>query len=235
MIQLSELTLLRGASVLFENASLSIHRGWKTALVGANGCGKSSFFELIRGHLQADAGSITLTPDLVIASVAQETFPSPAPAINHVLDGDAELSTIETALAGASGTHLAELHTRYAAIDGYSARSRAAKADRPGSSSTPAASASWPRRTSTPRGSRRSTCARPIVRGCSRERASAATRAASRTSSSAGRGFAWSDSRAGDAARRAEDHSSGPPDAKKTSRVMSSSISKKVWSEVART
>src|SRR5205085_9625878 len=68
-----------------------------------------------------------------IAHVAQETAAVSTRAIDFVLDGDAELRTIERALTEAesdphaSGEHLAELHHRFEAIDGYSARARAGK------------------------------------------------------------------------------------------------------------
>ena len=68
--------------------------------------------------------------DWRIASVAQETPPLPRPAIEFVLDGDDELRDVERAIAAADAAHdghaLAELHARLAAIDGYSARARAA-------------------------------------------------------------------------------------------------------------
>ena len=55
-----------------------------------------------------------------------------APAIEFVLDGDVELRAVQRALVdaeahpGTAGEHLAELHHRFDAIDGYSARARAA-------------------------------------------------------------------------------------------------------------
>ena len=50
MIQLRNLTLARGGEPLIEGAGLQIHPGWKVGLTGANGCGKSSFFALMRGE-----------------------------------------------------------------------------------------------------------------------------------------------------------------------------------------
>ena len=67
----------------------------------------------------------------VIAHVAQETPALAMPAIEFVLDGDAELRTIESALADAEANHkgelIAELHHRLMDIDGYSAKARAAE------------------------------------------------------------------------------------------------------------
>ncbi|HEX8011947.1 MAG TPA: ATP-binding cassette domain-containing protein [Casimicrobiaceae bacterium] len=132
MIRLTNLTLARGKERLLEGAALSVHAGQKVGLVGANGSGKSSLFALLCGEIDADAGELSLPPSWVVAHVAQETPAVAAPALEFVLDGDAELRTVERALAvaeadpHATGEQLAELHHRFEAIGGYSARARAA-------------------------------------------------------------------------------------------------------------
>ena len=136
MLRISNLTLARGNKRLLEGASLTVHPGHKVGLIGANGSGKSSLFALLRGELFADAGEVTRPPGWVIAHVAQETPAVDMPAIEFVLDGDAELRSVQQQLRQAeaapagdplhSGEHLAELHHRFEAIDGYSARARAA-------------------------------------------------------------------------------------------------------------
>jgi ATP-binding cassette subfamily F protein 3 len=130
LIQLRQLTLTRGVRRLIEDASLQIHAGWRVGVVGANGSGKSSLFALLRGEIQSETGDCEVPRDWRIASVAQETPPLPQPAIEFVLDGDEELRSVERAIAVADAAHdghaLAELHTRLEAIDGYSARARAA-------------------------------------------------------------------------------------------------------------
>ena len=136
MLRISNLTLARGNKRLLEGASLTVHPGHKVGLIGANGSGKSSLFALLRGELFADAGEVTRPPGWVIAHVAQETPVVELPAIEFVLDGDAELRSVQRQLREAetapaddplhSGEHLAELHHRFEAIDGYSARARAA-------------------------------------------------------------------------------------------------------------
>ena len=132
MIRISNLTLARGNKRLLEEAALTVHPGHKIGLIGANGSGKSSLFALLRGEIDADAGEVSLPPSWVIAHVAQEIPAVETPAIEFVLDGDAELRSVERALtdaqahASTAGEQLAELHHRYDAIDGYSARARAA-------------------------------------------------------------------------------------------------------------
>ena len=130
MIQLRRLTLARGARRLIEEADLQLHAGWRVGLVGANGTGKSSLFALLLNELHAEAGDCTIPRDWRVATVSQETPPLAQPAIEHVLDGDATLRAVEREVAEAERTHdghrLAEAHARYAAIDGYAARARAA-------------------------------------------------------------------------------------------------------------
>ncbi|MGE0081784.1 MAG: ATP-binding cassette domain-containing protein, partial [Thiohalomonadaceae bacterium] len=131
MLKFTHLTLRRGTRVLVRDASFAIHAGQRVGVTGANGAGKSSLFALIRGELSPDAGEFSLPPDWVIAHVAQETPAVDAPAIEYVMDGDAELRAVERALAQAEaagdGSVIGELHARLGAIGGYGARARAAR------------------------------------------------------------------------------------------------------------
>ena len=132
MLRISNLTLRRGAKVLVDQASLTVSPGHKVGIVGANGCGKSSLFSLIRGEIAPDGGTIDFPPRWVIAHVAQETPAVDRSALDYVLDGDRELRDVEGALREAEsddatpGELLGELHERYAAIGGHAATSRAA-------------------------------------------------------------------------------------------------------------
>ena len=131
MIQLRNLTLARGAQPLVENASLQIHPGWKVGLTGANGCGKSSFFALMRGELHAEAGDVEMPASWAIAHVSQETPALPDAALEFTLDGDTELRAVERELVDAEAKHdgerIALLHGRLQDIGGYAAKARAAE------------------------------------------------------------------------------------------------------------
>ncbi len=131
MLNFSSLALRRGARLLFEQVSLTIHQGRKVGITGANGCGKSSLFALIRGQLSADQGEFSMPPALVVAHVAQETPALARTAIDYVLDGDVELRQVEAALVQAeaenAGERVALLHGQLENIGGYTARSRAAR------------------------------------------------------------------------------------------------------------
>jgi ATP-binding cassette subfamily F protein 3 len=131
MIQLRNLTLTRGADPLVEAASLQIHPGWKVGLTGANGCGKSSFFALLRGELHAEVGDVEFPAAWAIAHVSQETPALPGAALEFALDGDTELRGVERRLTLAEAAHdgeqIALLHGRLQEIGGYAARARAAE------------------------------------------------------------------------------------------------------------
>lgn len=130
MITLRKLRLRRGAKPLLEGADLGISPGERVGVVGPNGCGKSSLFALFTGELHADGGDLEVPTSWVVAHVAQESPASDQPAIEYVIDGDAELRAVEAALAEAEaendGERLAHLHDQYGVIDGYAARARAA-------------------------------------------------------------------------------------------------------------
>ncbi len=125
MIQLQKLQLRRGQKLLLDNADLMVHAGWKMGLIGANGCGKSSLFALLRGKITADQGEASLPKDWIIAHVAQETPTSEESALDYTLSGDEELHRFQQALKTAQGLAEAQLHSQIEAIDGYRAPARA--------------------------------------------------------------------------------------------------------------
>ncbi|HAF00213.1 MAG TPA: ABC transporter ATP-binding protein [Methylophilaceae bacterium] len=130
MIQFRNLTLMRGAKLLVEEASFQLHPGHKVGLTGANGAGKSSLFALLRAELHPELGNLEIPAAWVVAHVAQETPALALPALEFTLDGDEELRQVEAALTQAElrheGEKIAELHQRLSDIDGYSAKARAA-------------------------------------------------------------------------------------------------------------
>jgi ATP-binding cassette subfamily F protein 3 len=131
MLRFTDISLHRGSRALFADLTFTLHTGWKCGVTGANGSGKSTLFALVRGTLHADGGSIGLPPGWVIAHVAQEIPATERAAIDYVLDGDAELRTVEEALARAqaagNGLEEATLHAQLDTIDAWTARTRAAR------------------------------------------------------------------------------------------------------------
>jgi ATP-binding cassette subfamily F protein 3 len=131
MLNFTDVSLRRGPRVLFADATFGLFRGEKVGITGENGSGKSSLLALVRGQLQPDTGTFEMPSNLGVAHVSQELHATEQAALEFVLDGDAELRSIEAAIAAAEarndGLKLGELHARYAAVGGYDARSRAAR------------------------------------------------------------------------------------------------------------
>ncbi len=133
MIRLSQVTLIRGAKTLLEDADVTLNPGDKIGLIGPNGSGKSSIFSLLRGELHADRGEVDFPARWRIAHVAQETPALERAAIEYAIDGDATLRRLQRELAGAEavgdaeldGVHIGHLHAALADADAYTARSRA--------------------------------------------------------------------------------------------------------------
>ncbi len=111
---------------LFEEASATIPDGHKVGLVGPNGAGKTTLFRLIKGDLTLDGGSITLPSRARIGGVAQEVAASDTSLIDTVLEADVERDALMRESETATGERMAEVQTRLADIDAWSAEARAA-------------------------------------------------------------------------------------------------------------
>ncbi len=131
MLSFSGLALRRSTTLLFEAVDLKVYPGQKLGITGANGCGKSSLFSLIRGDLAADQGEFSMPQQWALAWVAQETQESKRIAVEYVIDGDEELRKVEARLEQAEVKPdpmlIASCHERLQEIDGYQAISRAAR------------------------------------------------------------------------------------------------------------
>jgi len=131
MLSLARVTLRRGPRVLFQDADLAIHAGWRVGLTGTNGSGKSSLLAALRGALAPDAGEVSVPSGWRVAHVAQDSPSGDTPAVEHVLAGDSELASVRAALAEAraagDGAREANLHARLESVGGYAAHARAAR------------------------------------------------------------------------------------------------------------
>jgi len=129
MITLREITLRRGAKVVLERTSVTLHAGEKVGLVGRNGAGKSSLFALLAGRLQADGGDVERPPRWRLGEVAQEMPESSDGATEYVLQGDLPLVAAQAALAEAEhsgdGHAIGDAHVLLDEAGGFDARARA--------------------------------------------------------------------------------------------------------------
>ena len=63
-----------GAKPLFENVSVKFNNGNRYGLIGANGCGKSTFMKILGGDLEPSAGQVMLEPNVRLGKLRQDQF-----------------------------------------------------------------------------------------------------------------------------------------------------------------
>jgi ATP-binding cassette subfamily F protein 3 len=131
MIAFRHFALRRGSRLLLSDIDLVIQSGWRLGVVGRNGCGKSSLFAALQGHIESDSGELDMPAKLRLASVAQETPALPDPAIEYVMGGDVELAAALRdefdAQARGDTEAMARAHHRIEELHGYDARARAGR------------------------------------------------------------------------------------------------------------
>lgn len=92
MIALNQVSMAFGLRVLFCDVNLNLNPGNCYALVGANGCGKSTFFKLITGEEEPAFGEIMIPRDASIGWLKQDQFRyEDTPIREIVLQGKPEL------------------------------------------------------------------------------------------------------------------------------------------------
>ncbi len=127
MIQLQHISLQRGPKFLLDAADLTIYPGQKVGLIGGNGTGKSTLFQMLLGKLASDTGTLDIPKQWRVAHMAQEVGHTSRSALDYVLDGDSELRRLEREIiaAGSDGDKLAHLYGDMENIHAYSAPARA--------------------------------------------------------------------------------------------------------------
>ena len=74
MLSTNNITMQFGSKPLFENISVKFGGGNRYGLIGANGCGKSTFMKILGGDLDPTAGNISLDPNERIGKLRQDQF-----------------------------------------------------------------------------------------------------------------------------------------------------------------
>lgn len=127
MLTIRNLTFRIAGRLVFEDASVTLPTGARCGLVGPNGTGKTTLFKLIRGEHMPESGSVTVSDRLKIGGVAQEAPGTDKTLLETVLEADTErLDLLARAESETDAGRLADIHTRLADIDAYSAEARAA-------------------------------------------------------------------------------------------------------------
>ncbi|WPZ20377.1 ABC-F family ATP-binding cassette domain-containing protein [Sulfitobacter faviae] len=127
MLRISEINYSVEGRPLFEEASAVIPEGHKVGIVGRNGAGKTTLFKIIRGELSLDSGDISLPSRAKIGGVAQEVPSSETSLIDTVLEADVERARLmKESETAEDPARIADIQTRLADIDAWSAEGRAA-------------------------------------------------------------------------------------------------------------
>lgn len=126
MISFDNVSLQRGNKLLLTEANCIIHSKEKIGLVGRNGSGKSSLFQLLLQIFEPTQGSIHYPKQLTIGHLAQETPALSQSAQDYVLDGDKYFRKLEQAITiETDPKKLGILQEQFEAIDGYRKHSQA--------------------------------------------------------------------------------------------------------------
>lgn len=135
MISTSGITLQYGKRVLFEKVSINFTPGNCYGLIGANGAGKSTFLKILSGEIEAQQGSVIMTPGsrLSFLNQNQHAFDE-VEVLKTVIMGNRKLYDIivekEAIYAKADftdkdGMRTAELENDFAEMNGWDAESDA--------------------------------------------------------------------------------------------------------------
>ena len=135
MISTANITMQFGAKPLFENVSVKFNNSNRYGLIGANGCGKSTFMKILGGDLEPSAGQVMLEPNLRLGKLKQDQFAyEEFSVVDTVIMGHTELWAVKAErdriyalpeMSEDDGMRVAELEVAFAEMDGYTAESRA--------------------------------------------------------------------------------------------------------------
>ena len=135
MLITNGITMQYGSKPLFEEVSVRFGEGNRYGLIGANGCGNSTFMKILAGELEPTSGNIELDNKERIAWLRQDQFAYEDLLVSNVVmmghEAMWEASEEKNRLyANPDATdedyiRAAELETVYAEYDGYTAESRA--------------------------------------------------------------------------------------------------------------
>ncbi|MEP4892219.1 MAG: ABC-F family ATPase [Aliiglaciecola sp.] len=137
MLATANITIQFGAKPLFENVSVKFGEGNRYGLIGANGCGKSTFMKILGNDLEPSSGNVTKDPNERIGKLKQDQFAfEHYSVIDTVIMGHEELWKVKEErdaiyanpeMTEEDGIRAAELESEFAEMDGYTAESRAAE------------------------------------------------------------------------------------------------------------
>ncbi len=135
MIATANITMQFGVKPLFQDISVKFANGNRYGLIGANGCGKSTFMKILGGDLEPTAGNVMLDEGERLGKLRQDQFAfEDQTVLDTVIMGDARLWEIKQErdriyslpdMSEEDGMKVGDLEAEFAELDGYTAESRA--------------------------------------------------------------------------------------------------------------
>ncbi|WP_339022749.1 ABC-F family ATP-binding cassette domain-containing protein [Spiroplasma endosymbiont of Crioceris asparagi] len=96
LVYLKEFSHSNGGKKLYDNATLRINRGEHIALIGPNGCGKTTLFNIISGKVIPDKGDVEIHPRIKMGFLDQHlNVDKKIKVIDYLKDAFKELFNIE--------------------------------------------------------------------------------------------------------------------------------------------
>jgi len=124
-----------GAKPLFENVSVKFGNGNRYGLIGANGCGKSTFMKILSGDLEPTSGNVSIDANERVGILRQNQFAyEEQRVLDVVMMGHAEMwaamserDAIYANMEASEDDYMraADLETVFAEFGGYTAEARA--------------------------------------------------------------------------------------------------------------
>ena len=74
MITTTGISIQFGDKPLFENVSIRFGQGNRYGLIGANGCGKSTFMKILGGDIEPSSGSVAIDKGERLGKLRQDQF-----------------------------------------------------------------------------------------------------------------------------------------------------------------
>ena len=135
MLSTANITMQFGPKPLFENISVKFGDGNRYGLIGANGCGKSTFMKILGGDLEQSSGTVMLDVNERLGKLRQDQFAyEEMRVLDVVMMGHVEMwaamSERDAIYANPEATdedymRAADLEAKFAEYDGYTAEARA--------------------------------------------------------------------------------------------------------------
>lgn len=135
MLSTANITMQFGSKPLFENISVKFGEGNRYGLIGANGCGKSTFMKILGGDLEQSSGTVMLDVGERLGKLRQDQFAfEDMRVLDVVMMGHTEMwaamSDRDAIYADPEATDddymkAADLEAKFAEYDGYTAEARA--------------------------------------------------------------------------------------------------------------